>query len=400
MAVPVTVYAFLNNENEVELQDDAQPKLSEVDLAQAAKLVANARNSEAWITTTMMGLTDNSHEQCGSNALLDSCLISSFVAGVVYTAELQELQEFVNTDFIYSITSNMEEKLQYKIKKGATSQSPSIGGTFATSRLSSVTIRKEDPRTLLPKSDHAHEPWRFASKPEHKSLTRLGQRMPPAYVLRYFHPSMCHFYPELLPKHEEGGLSPLPNLPASSSPLKEEIEQWKRNRLNWIIPIGGEVPWLDASSGRVLFADVPLGNYNAMYPPHHQETTITWTPTVLKRFWEFILQHRNDGTLGPLSFAYFPAGAEKDRGLYLPDVIKVRCAAEVALKARMLLATFVIDPATNNVANGNEMPDSSENIANNATSTGSNRQDKALIAPLRNCRLILMNDNLEALLMA
>ncbi|KAG8836162.1 hypothetical protein FRC18_011748 [Serendipita sp. 400] len=377
MAVPVTVYAFLNNENEVEMQDDAQPKLSEVDLAQAAKLVANARNSEAWITTTMMGLMDNSQEQ----------------SGVEYTAELQELQEFANTDFIYSITSNMEEKLQYKTKKGATSQSPSIGGTFATSRLSSVTIRKEDPRTLLPK------PWRFASKPEHKSLTRLGQRMPPAYVLRYFHPSMCHFYPELLPKHEEGGLSPLPNLPASSSPLKEEIEQWKRNRLNWIIPIGGEVPWLDASSGRVLFADVPLGNYNAMYPPHHQETTITWTPTVLKRFWEFILQHRNGGTLGPLSFAYFPAGAEKDRGLYLPDVIKVRCAAEVALKARMLLATFVIDPVTSNVANGNEMPDSSENIANNATSTGSNRQDKALIAPLRNCRLILMNDNLEALLM-
>ncbi|KAG8824881.1 hypothetical protein FRC17_008995 [Serendipita sp. 399] len=377
MSVPVTVYAFSSNENEVEMMDSASARLSENDFAQAARLVATARCSERWVTATTITLSYDIQEEPRPEL----------------GTEPQELQEFVNTNFFYPERTSIEARSQNSMKNSATSQNASAGGTFATTSFSPVAIRKEDPRMLLPK------PWRFASKSEHKSLTRLGQRMPLAYVLRYLHPTTPHFYPELLSQHEEGGMEPLPNLPKSPPPSKSEIEQWRRSRLNWIIPINGYLPWASASNGRILFAATSLNDYNTVYPRREQEETITWIPTVLRRFWAYILQHRNDGTLGPLSFAYFPAGAEKAQGLDLPDVIKVRCAAGVALKVRMLLATFIVDPANDGESDA-KASHGTETAHKAPVSSRINTRDRTLIAPLRSSRLMLMNDTLEALLLA
>jgi hypothetical protein len=219
------------------------------------------------------------------------------------------------------------------------------------------------------------------------------------------HPIMPQFYPESL-LNPTGILdpdSPSPNLAASAHQTGTTIDRprWLHMRMTWIVPIRGQVSWPGTSEGRILADDKELAR--SPYAKSKSYTQpIIWTPGLLLGFWKHLVRHRKLNTLGPLAFAFIPA---TKNGAF-PDMIKVWCDSKMAMKVRTLLSVFYVEP-----------PVGIEQSTKEPVPTGANAQEKGgrksktkaeelamtedkLITPLRRCRLVLLDDTGEPLLIS
>jgi hypothetical protein len=219
---------------------------------------------------------------------------------------------------------------------------------------------------------------------------------------------MPQFYPESL-LNPTGTLdldSPSPNLSASARQISTTIDRsrWLHMRMAWIVPIRGQVPWHGTSEGRILTDDKELAK--SPYAKSKSYTQpIMWTPGLLLGFWKHLIRHRKLNTLGPLAFAFIPA----TRNGAFPDMIKVWCDSTMAMKVRTLLSVFY---------EGRPMGiEQSQSETKESVPAGANTQEKdgrkpkrrteepamaedKLITPLRRCRLVLLDDTGEPLLIS
>ena len=165
----------------------------------------------------------------------------------------------------------------------------------------------------------------------------------------------------------------------------------------WVIPIDGVLPWADASSGEMQL-DGQCIDYNTLHSTRDQEDKILWNPELLRAFWDFLLSHWDNGTLGPFSFAFALAGWYKAQGLDLPDCIMVRCDAEMALRVRTLLTIFFVESTPSEPHPDDGCDECKKSIR--TVGKGIVIDHRNIVAPLRRPRLVLLADNHTPLLIA
>jgi len=209
---------------------------------------------------------------------------------------------------------------------------------------------------------------------------------------------MPQYYPESLLNPTgvvDSGAAP-PNLSPAARQVQTIIyhTRWVHMRMAWIVPVRGQVPWAETSEGRLLVDDnerakSPFAKSNSYTQP------IMWTPSLLQRFWEYLIRHREFNTLGSLAFALMPA----TKGGMLPDVIKVWCDAKMAMKVRTLLSIFHVEPPESPQA-GHTATGDNESTGSRHSRTKTFTKPNKLITPLRRCRLVLLDDTGEPLLIS
>jgi hypothetical protein len=218
---------------------------------------------------------------------------------------------------------------------------------------------------------------------------------------------MPQFYPESLlnPTGTSDPDSPSPNLSVSARQIGTTIDHshWLHMTVAWIVPIRGRVPWPGTSEGRVLTDDKEL--VKSPYAKSKSYTQpIMWTPGLLLGFWKHLIRHRKLNTLGPLAFAFIPP---TNNGAF-PDMIKVWCDSKMAMKVRTLLSVFYEKPpmGIEQGQNGTKEPVPAGANAQEKegrkfkTKTGLAMTEDILITPLRRCRLALLDDTGEPLLIS
>jgi hypothetical protein len=218
---------------------------------------------------------------------------------------------------------------------------------------------------------------------------------------------MPQFYPESLlnPTGTLDADSPSPNLSASAYQISTTIDRphWLHMRMAWVVPIRGQVPWPGTSEGRVLTDDKELAK--SPYAKSKSYTQpIMWTPGLLLGFWKHLIRHRKLNTLGPLAFAFIPA----TKSGAFPDMIKVWCDSKMAMKVRTLLSVFYEEPpmGIEQSQNGTKEPmPAGANVREKEGRKSKTKKELAmteekLITPLRRCRLVLLDDTGEPLLIS
>jgi hypothetical protein len=219
---------------------------------------------------------------------------------------------------------------------------------------------------------------------------------------------MPQFYPESLlnPTGTSDPDSPSPNISASARQIGTIIDhsRWFHMRVAWIVPVRGQVPWPGTSEGKVLTNDEELAK--SPYAKSKSYTQpIMWTPGLLFGFWKHLIRHRKLNTLGPLAFAFIPA----TRNGAFPDMIKVWCDSKMAMKVRTLLSVFYEKPpmGTGQSQNGTkesvpagENAQEKEGRKSKTKTEGLAMTEDNLITPLRRCRLVLLDDTGEPLLIS
>lgn len=78
-------------------------------------------------------------------------------------------------------------------------------------------------------------------------------------------------------------------------------------RAIWMIPISGAMPWAQATEA-ILIDD---NGINA--PEDTFELKIRWTPLLVKKLWEDLLEIRKGGTVGPIAISYIISEAGKGK---------------------------------------------------------------------------------------
>lgn len=378
MATAITVHKLDEGTNSDEISHEYLGERTEDDAEMAGELVANSISDKGWITALSVAVfdqkADDVADQCEDNL------------------PLNEFQS--DLDAYFSALIPQSRPLQH----GASSKSAKSFGISMSSKKSrraAPTLEKDGLRALLPL------PWRFASRPEHKGqgFTSRTHKYLPFPVARYLEGNMPHVFQKAYEPNKVDVGSVLPPL-AGFSPLprsEEWIAVFLRTRPMWVIPVDGILPWADASSGEMRL-DETCVDYNILHPVEDQHDKIVWNPELLRGFWDFLLTHRDKGTVGPLSFAYAVAGWYKKEGLDLPDCIMVRCNAEVALRVRSLLSTYYIEYTPTEVHPDDGCDDCKRSIG--ATAKGRLLDLRNVVAPLRRPRLVLLAEDHTPLLMA
>ncbi|KAJ3561684.1 hypothetical protein NP233_g10044 [Leucocoprinus birnbaumii] len=72
------------------------------------------------------------------------------------------------------------------------------------------------------------------------------------------------------------------------------------DRVGWIIPVRGKLPWPEATSAVLLDSIQALPSN----PRKSQTKELEWTAAAITKFWEFLLQLRNARNLGPLGISF------------------------------------------------------------------------------------------------
>lgn len=342
-------------------------ELNEDNFVQARDILLSAHLLEGWKTRVALGLfeqTELAHSQHDSRSLDD-------------------LDDFLSTpwDFVDGrIVINEEAASTVSPFNDSINKEP--GNSDRPRGLSYL-----DDRDIL---ELIHPPHACDFPSVVKPPLSIHKDTPESLVACYMHPSMPQLCPHSLlnPSGSTIPHSSPPNVSFPAHKVSQMIDptRWAQMKVAWLVPIRGTVPWPNTSSGWMLTDDAERSK-SPFIKSREYTQPIMWTPTLLQGFWKHLIRHQKRNTLGPLAFSIIPA-----QGL-LPDMIKVRCDATMTMKVRTLLSVFHLQPPAG---------DTKGLETHTAKSPAEERtlKEDSLITPLRRCRLVLLNDTGEPLLIS
>ncbi|KAK7687098.1 hypothetical protein QCA50_009599 [Cerrena zonata] len=202
------------------------------------------------------------------------------------------------------------------------------------------------------------------------------------------------------------------------------------SRCTWIVPIRGTPPWQDCTSAVVLQEDAhPSGQSGELKPdPEMSPTTsskVVWTRAAVRAFWQFLLELRESGNLGPIALSFHAAatvragtkptapannastantGSKSQKRGVAPTVldmdhIKVYHDARCAVHLRNVFHAWAYHcPEKSTSGTGRENPTVSPDGGAPSVDVEQHAVVKSKVRPLRNVKLALLDERCQAIL--